>query len=179
MSGGTNSSEATSAWYKVPCWDGSPNSWRAFKREMDWWVSSLDLEATKKFNLAARWLLRQSGVVRQRGEEFTPEELEYQKEMKGTDDAGNEIILIEEDLLFGLNKLLAALEEINGRTVLDKRGELRATFYTRSWHADPVNGWPSFALAFAPSLRTCGWKGSNFPMRNWDDSCARNWDWIP
>ena len=35
----------------------------------------------------------------------------------------------EEDLLYGLNKLLTALEGINGRTVLDKRVELRNQFY--------------------------------------------------
>ena len=58
---------------------GTPMTWRAFKREMSWWTSSFDLEATKKFNLAARWLLRQSGTVRQRGEEFLP--LAYQKEV--------------------------------------------------------------------------------------------------
>lgn len=57
------------AWGKVPTWDGSPQTWRAFQREMRWWLSALDLEGTK-------WLLRQSGVVRQRGEEFLPEELE-------------------------------------------------------------------------------------------------------
>ena len=96
---------------------------------MDWWVSSLDLEGTRKYNLAARWLLRQTGVVRQRGEEFTPKELEYQKEMRGRDDEGNETVLVEEDLLAGLHKLLASLEEINGRTTLHKRGELRNLFY--------------------------------------------------
>ena len=74
---------------------------------MDWWVSSsLDLEGARKYNRAARWLLRQSGVVRQRGEEYTPKELEYQKEMKGKDEEGNEIVLVEEDLLFGLHKTI-------------------------------------------------------------------------
>ena len=62
--------KTASAWYKVPTWNGSPDTWRAFEREMSWWLSSLDQESTKKYNLAARWLLRQSGVVRQRGEEF-------------------------------------------------------------------------------------------------------------
>eukprot|EP00439_Symbiodinium_sp_Y106_P030299 s2423_g3.t1 len=118
-----NKDESTSSWYKVPTWDGSPLTWRSFRREMDWWVSSLDLEGTRKYNLAARGLLRQTGVVRQRGEEFTPKELEYQKEMRGRDDEGNETVLVEEDLLAGLHKLLACLEEINGRTTLDKRGE--------------------------------------------------------
>ena len=66
----------------------SPQTWRAFQREMRWWLSALDLEGTK-------WLLRQSGVVRQRGEEFLPEELEYQKEEKGVDpETGNEVTLV-------------------------------------------------------------------------------------
>ena len=118
------------AWSKVPLSDGSPQTWRSFQREMMWWQSSLDLEGTKKYNLAARWLLRQSGIVRQRGEEFTPEELSYQKEVVAKDpETGDEVILVEEDPLSGLKKLLKALEGINGRTQLDKRGELRNLFY--------------------------------------------------
>ena len=121
--------EGTSSWYKVPTWDGSPLTWRSFRREMDWWVSSLDLKSTRKYNLAARWLLRQSGPARQRGEEFTPQELQYKKAVKTTGTEGTEITVEEEDLLFGLKKLLSALEGINGRTALDKRGELRSQFY--------------------------------------------------
>ena len=71
----TDKGGGSSAWYNVPTWDGSPMTYRAFRREMRWWVSSLDLQATSKYNLAARWLLKQSGIVRQRGEEFSPEEL--------------------------------------------------------------------------------------------------------
>ena len=118
------------AWSRVPTWDGSPQTWRAFHREMMWWTSSLDLESTKRYNLAARWLLRQSGIVKQRGEEFTPDELAYHREIKVTDPAtGAEQITQHEDPLAGLNKLLRALEGINGRTLLDKRGELRNSFY--------------------------------------------------
>ena len=40
--------KSTSAWYKVPTWDGSPTTWRSFQREMSWWLSSLDVENTKK-----------------------------------------------------------------------------------------------------------------------------------
>ena len=122
--------KSTSAWYKVPTWDGSPATWRSFQREMQWWMSSLDVEGTQKFNLAARWLLRQSGVVRQRGEEFTPKELEYTREVWTKDPDGVEIVVVPEDPFSGINKLLAALEEINGKTALDKKGELRRQFYT-------------------------------------------------
>ena len=119
------------AWYNVPTWDGSPMTWRSFRREMRWWVSSLDLRSTSKYNLAARWLLKQSGIVRQRGEEFSPEDLAYKPAVMIRDpETGEEFEETPADYLHGLNKLLAALEGINGQTVLDKRGELRAQFYT-------------------------------------------------
>ncbi|CAK9052098.1 unnamed protein product [Durusdinium trenchii] len=118
------------AWSRVPTWDGNPQGWRAFMREMQWWMSALDLEGTKKYNLAARWLLRQSGIVRQRGEEFSPADLEYQREITATDPVTGEVVVITpEDPLAGLHKLLRALEGINGKTVLDKRGDLRNAFY--------------------------------------------------
>ncbi|CAK9107883.1 unnamed protein product, partial [Durusdinium trenchii] len=108
----------------------NPQGWRAFMREMQWWMSALDLEGTKKYNLAARWLLRQSGIVRQRGEEFSPADLEYQREITATDPVTEEVVVITpEDPLAGLHKLLRALEGINGKTVLDKRGDLRNAFY--------------------------------------------------
>ena len=122
--------ENSGGWSHVPEWDGSPQTWRSFMREMEWWMCSLDLEATKKYNLAARWLLRQSGIVRQRGEEFLPSELAFQPEIKGVDPVTEqEVILVECDPLSGLRKLLKALEQINGSTILDKRGDLRNQFY--------------------------------------------------
>ena len=119
------------AWSKVPTWDDSPQTRRSFQQEMMWWQSALDLESTKKYNLAARWLLRQRGVVRQRGEEFIPEELAYRKEVKGPDpiDGQGEVVLTPEDRLSGLKKPMNALEGINGRTDLDKKGEIRSQFY--------------------------------------------------
>ena len=118
------------AWARVPTWDGSPLTWRSFKREMDWWTSALDLNATTKYNLAARWLLRQSGVVRQRGEEFSPLELAHQPEVKGEDpQTKEEVVIVECDPLAGIRKLMAALETLNGRSSLDKKGELRNQFY--------------------------------------------------
>ena len=95
------------AWAKVPVWDGAPTSWRQFRREMKWWVSSLDLQSTKKYNLAARWLLRQSGIVRQCGEEYDPDDLAYKPEVVATDpETGQQIVVEAEDCLYGLNKLL-------------------------------------------------------------------------
>ena len=122
--------KGSGAWSKVPTWDGDPKNWRSFQREMEWWLESLDVNATTKYNLAARWLLRQSGIVRQRGEEFTPSELAHQPEEKAIDpETGDEYVVVQADPLKGMRKLLKALESINGKTVLDKRGDLRNSFY--------------------------------------------------
>ena len=125
----TDEDKTSSAWFKVPTWDGSPETWRSFDREMQWWISSLDNEATKKYNLAARWLLRQTGVARQSGEEFSPKDLEYPTEIMTKDPDGVKIIVVPEDPLSGLTKLLKALEGINGRTASERKGELRNLFY--------------------------------------------------
>ena len=122
--------KGSGAWSRVPTWDGDPKSWRAFKREMDWWLESLDVASTTKYNLAARWLLRQTGIVRQRGEEFSPSELAHQPEVTGRDpETGEDVVLTPADPLHGIRKLMSALESINGKTVLDKRGDLRNSFY--------------------------------------------------
>ena len=102
-------------------------------------MPSLGLESTRKFNLAARFLLRQSGTVRQRGEEFSPEDSAYQPEVRARDpETGEEVTIVEEDLLAGLNKLMHALEGLNGQSVLDRRGELRTQFYL---HMDGSETW--------------------------------------
>ena len=122
--------KGTSSWYKVPCWDGNPSNFRSFKKEMGWWLASLDPESCRKYNLAARWTLRQSGIVRARCEEFDPEELKGVDEIKGTDPvSGDEVILQAADPFAGIRKLMSSLEESMGRTEMDKKAELRKQFY--------------------------------------------------
>jgi len=97
---------------------------------MNWWIASLDVEACRKYNVAARWALRQYGVVRARCEEFEPDDLLGIKEEKIKDpQSGEEVILVEADPFAGLRKLMKALEESVGKTQLDRKGELRAQFY--------------------------------------------------
>ena len=82
--------------------------------------------------MAARFLLRQQGIARQRGEEFLPEELTFGPAPRLVDPDTHEEIDdpdAEPDYLRGINKLMKAWEEMNGRTALDKRGELRQSFY--------------------------------------------------
>ena len=122
--------KGTSSWYKVPTWSGDPSEWRSFKREMEWWLASLDPESCKKYNVAARWALRQSGVVRARCEEFDPADLKGTTEVRRADpDTGAEVVAEEADPFSGIRKLLSALEASMGRTEMDRKAELRKQFY--------------------------------------------------
>ena len=106
----TEEEKGSSSWYRVPTWDGNPREWRSFKREMGWWMASLDQSACLKFNVAARWMLRQTGVVRARCEEYDPEELKATPEKTGTDpDTGETVVLEEADAFAGLKILLKSL----------------------------------------------------------------------
>ena len=68
--------------------------------------------------------------MRQRGEEFTPDDLKYQPAITHKDLKTGEIMTLTlDDPLAGINKERSALEEMNGLTSLDKCGELRSRFY--------------------------------------------------
>jgi hypothetical protein len=122
--------KSTSSWYKVPMWNGNPSEWRTFKREMNWWIASLDAESCKKYNVAARWALRQTGVTRARCEEFDPDELKGTEKVEVADaETGTMTVVQPADPFAGLHKLMKALEESMGKTQLDRRGELRSQFY--------------------------------------------------
>ena len=161
---GHTGGDKSGAWYQVPTLDGSPLTWREFKREMRWWTQSLDLSATTKYNLAARWLLRQSGIVRQRGEEFDPDDLLYKPAVMipEPDNPGEELELEPPNYLAGIEKLLQALEKINGQTTLDKRGELRQQFY-QDLRRKPGERLSEFCTRFRTLVADLRSEGVNLP----------------
>ena len=90
----------------------------------------MDPSSCSKYNVAARWTLRQTGVVRARCEEFSPADLAGAPEIKEADPVtGEELVIQEADPWKGINILMKALEESIGRTMLDRKGELRKQFY--------------------------------------------------
>ena len=91
---------------------------------------SPDPVSSGKFNVAARWALRQSGVVRARCEEFDPADLAGTEAVEVKDpESGETVVLIPADPFRGLRKLLQSLEDSMGKTALDRKGELRKQFY--------------------------------------------------
>ena len=140
-------------------WDGDPKTWRSFRKEMTWWLEALDVQSTKKYNLAARWLLtKQSGIVRQRGAE-----LAFQPAIMAKDpETGDDIELTPKDSLAGINKLLRALETINGKTQLDKRGDLRNSFYLEL-KRKPGERISEFCTRFRSAVAELRMEGVTFP----------------
>lgn len=113
----------------IPVWDGRADALREFKRSVTWWLSSIDLTKTTKFNLAARFAMRQKGSAKLRALEFEPKDLEYIPAVMDTDLDENEYEVTPAVYDAGIQKILAAWEDMVGRTATDRKGELRERFY--------------------------------------------------
>ena len=132
----------------IPVWDGRADSLREYKRTVRWWLSSVDLERTRFFNLAARFAMKQRGSARLCALEFDPKDLEYQPEVKLPDgETGDDVVVRAADYTCGVWKIIEAWENMVGRTTTDKRGELRDRFYT-SLKRPPNESITAFALRY-------------------------------
>eukprot|EP00434_Breviolum_minutum_P017446 symbB.v1.2.015397.t1/scaffold1144.1/size135540/5 len=134
----------------IPVWDGRADSLREFKKTVTWWLCSINLEKTKEFNLAARFAMKQKGSAKLRALEFEPSELEYTPAEEAEDPDSHEMIVITPAVYdTGIKKILAAWDDMVGRTVTDRKGELRERFYLSMKR----NGGES-VVAFALRYRT-------------------------
>ena len=132
----------------IPIWDGKGDSLREYKRTVRWWLSSIDLEKTKYFNLAARFAMRQRGSAKLCALEFDPKELEYKPAATVPDpETGDDIEVTPVDYTYGVWKIIDAWENMVGRTVTDKRGELRERFYL-TLKRPPTESVTAFALRY-------------------------------
>ena len=132
----------------IPVWDGRADSLREFRKTVTWWLHSINLEKTKEFNLAARFAMKQRGAAKIRALEFTPEELAYTpaEEVKD-DESGETIVLTPAKYDTGINKILEAWDTMVGRSVTDKKGELRERYYINTKRA-PGEAIINFALRY-------------------------------
>ena len=134
----------------IPIWDGRADSLREFKRTVTWWLSSIDLGKTRHFNLAARFAMKQRGAARLRALEFSPEDLAYTPEESVEDPDnpdGDRLIIQEANYSVGVWKLIESWEQMVGKTLNDKKGELRERFYMSLKRA-PTEAVMNFSLRF-------------------------------
>ena len=133
----------------IPVWDGRADSLREFRRTVVWWLSSIDIEKTRFFNLAARFAMKQKGSARLRALEFTPDELAFVPavEVPDPDRDGETLVLSKADYTIGVWKIIDAWDSMVGRTLADKKGELRERFYL-TMKRNPTESVVAFALRY-------------------------------
>eukprot|EP00439_Symbiodinium_sp_Y106_P033676 s2110_g4.t1 len=134
----------------IPVWDGQAGSMRKFKKSVSLWLAGLDLSKTASYNLAARFLLRQTGAARARGEEEDIDALAYRPGV--TDVVGGEIT--EADYTHGVWHLVRCFEELCGKPASEKRGELRQRLYI-SLRATPNEAVANFASQWRTLVAEC------------------------
>lgn len=132
----------------IPVWDGHADTLREFRRTVKWWLQSIDLEKTKTFNLAARFAMKQRGSAKLRALEFQPEELAYIPADEVKDQESGEMVVLNPAVYdAGILKILDAWDEMVGRTVSDRKGELRERFYLKT-RRGPSESVANFALRY-------------------------------
>ena len=115
---------------RIPQWDGTPSSFRTFERAVKWWLSGEDLAKTLSFNLAARFVQRQTGTARARAMEFEPEELAGIPAATQWDDTRQEYIVIAPaQPTAGIDKVMAAFRSMVGDEVVERKTTLRDEFH--------------------------------------------------
>eukprot|EP00438_Fugacium_kawagutii_P022912 Skav224174 [mRNA] locus=scaffold2007:411362:424288:+ [translate_table: standard] len=133
----------------IPVWDGRADSLREFRKSVQWWLCSIDLEKTKNFNLAARFAMRQKGSARVRALGFGSKDLEFEPAISVADpndpDTTVEVSPAKYDV--GVMKILDAWEDMVGRSVSDKKGELRERYYL-SMRRGATESVANFALRY-------------------------------
>ena len=137
----------------IPVWDGRADTLREFKKTVPWWLSSTDLSKTRFFNLAARFAMRQKGSAKLRALEFSPDELAYSPEesIDDPDKPDEKVVLKEADYTIGIWKLIDPWETMVGKTVNDKKGELREILYL-SLKRSPQESIVAFSLRFRAQI---------------------------
>ena len=118
-------------------WDGSSG----VQEDGQIVLHSVNLEKTTGYTLAARFAMKQTGSAKMRAPELTPDELAYKPAEEYTDPDTNEtIVVIPADSAAGVSKILDSWDEMVGRTINDRKGELRERFYlsTRRGHQESV-----------------------------------------
>ena len=113
---------------RIPSWDGDPRKFKEFKRKVAWWLEGEELEKTAKFNLAARFVQRQRGIARVRGEEFDPAELRCRPVAGAVVEEGQAAPV---DFTYGIRKVMEAFETMIGVSVQSRKGELREEYYEK------------------------------------------------
>ncbi len=123
--------------FRIPRFSGKFEDPPKFKEDTEWWIEGLDLEATRRYNLGARFAARQTvASVESRVRSLRPADLRYQRATY-VDGAGQAcestaqgaVLDVSEDLRSGVWKVVQVIEDGVYPDATAKKPELRDKFY--------------------------------------------------
>ena len=122
--------EFDKAFARIPNWDGSPSTWLAFEEEVEWWLETEPLNV--EYNLAARFVIRQTGVARRRAQQLDVRELRAQQAVFDPDNP--EVLLQPADLTKGIRRVMQEFRDMLAITPTTAKGESLARFHLSLIH---------------------------------------------
>ena len=126
----TRASRDRDAWGRIPSWGGGPRAFKRFEVDVSWWLAGEDWRRVS-YNVAARFVVRQTGAARARAELFEPEELGGDGPVAEDGEA-----ITPDDPAAGAKRATTAFRGLLGRTAVRPR---RSISTTRNCTAAPAN----------------------------------------
>ena len=119
----------------IPSWDGDPTKFPRFKKAVEWWLEGTDLAKTAGYNLASRFVTRQTGAAKTRAMEFNPIELRFLPAVSvaDPDDATGIGMIVFEPANYsaGIEKVMTAFGAMIGEEPVGKKSNLRDYFHDK------------------------------------------------
>ena len=113
------------AWNRIPSWDGDPRTFKRFEVDVKWWLAGEDWSKVH-YNVAARFVVRQTGAARARAELFEPDELSGEDAV-----VADGVIVTPGDPTAGVERVLAAFRELLGRTAVERKAEVLEVYHKK------------------------------------------------
>ena len=159
---------------RIPGWDGSPQTWRRYKRAVEIWIEGENLEVS--YSIAARMVTKLTGTARNRADLIPLTELRPIRAMAAVEareanpSTGEPPTpyqpAVEADWMRGINRLMEELEKMPGIPLVVKKGSTRKWFYD-NLSRRPAESMSAWLTRFRLALQRCADDG--VPMTDQED----------
>ena len=115
---------------RIPVWDNNPKTFAQFKHDVKWWLAGEDLTVTTKYNIAVRFVNKQNGLAKLKGQEFDPPDIAYKPEVSMPNmETGDDEVVTPADYTYGIWKVVNHMETLLAEEQTEKKANLRDQFH--------------------------------------------------
>ena len=108
-----------------PSWGVDPRTFKRFEVDVKWWLAGEDWWQLS-YNVAARFIVRQTGAARARAELFDPEDLDGDDPVMEDGEA-----ITPGDPAAGVKRATAAFRELLGQTAVERKAEALEIYHKK------------------------------------------------